>query len=99
MDREQLTAIVYPTSQVLPSSLENPAVGWAPELAARSGWPAITLPIGRSPRGLPIGLEFLGRPHAEGTLLRVAHDLEQRLGGRPTPDLRRRQTSEPIARP
>jgi len=98
MDREQLTAIVYPTSQVLPSSLDNPAVGWAPELAARSGWPAITLPIGRSPRGLPIGLEFLVRPHAEGTLLRVAHDLEQRLGGRPIPDLRRRQTSEPTAR-
>jgi Asp-tRNA(Asn)/Glu-tRNA(Gln) amidotransferase A subunit family amidase len=90
MDRERLTAIVYPTSQVLPSSLDNPAVGWAPELAARSGWPAITLPVGRSPRGLPIGLEFLGRPREEGTLLRMAHDLEQRLGGRPMPDLTRR---------
>jgi Asp-tRNA(Asn)/Glu-tRNA(Gln) amidotransferase A subunit family amidase len=89
MDRERLTAIVYPTSQVLPSSLDNPAVGWAPELAARSGWPAITLPVGRSPRGLPIGLELLARPRAEGTLLRLAHDLEQRLGGRPVPDLGR----------
>jgi Asp-tRNA(Asn)/Glu-tRNA(Gln) amidotransferase A subunit family amidase len=87
MDREQLTAIVYPTSRVLPSSLDNPAVGWAPELAAQSGCPAITLPVGRSPRGLPIGLEFLGRPRGEGTLLRVAHDLEQRMGGRPIPTL------------
>ena len=87
MDHEQLSAIVYPTSQVLPSSLDNPAVGWAPELAARSGWPAITLPMGRSPRGLPIGLEFLARPREERTLLRLAQDLEQRLSGRPLPDL------------
>jgi Asp-tRNA(Asn)/Glu-tRNA(Gln) amidotransferase A subunit family amidase len=89
MDREHLTAIVYPTARVLPNSLDNPAVGWAPELAARSGWPAITLPMGRSPRGLPIGLEFLARSRQEGTLLRLAHDLEQRLGGRPVPDLTR----------
>lgn len=89
MDREQLTAIVYPTSRVLPSSLDNPAVGWAPELAAQSGWPAITLPAGCSLRGLPIGLEFLGRPRGEGTLLSVAHDLEQRLGGRPIPTFTR----------
>ena len=91
MDREQLTAIVYPTSQVLPSSLDNPLVGWAPELAARSGWPAITLPVGRSLCGLPIGLEFLGRARGEGTLLRIAYDLEQRMGGRPMPDLNSRR--------
>jgi Asp-tRNA(Asn)/Glu-tRNA(Gln) amidotransferase A subunit family amidase len=87
MTRHSLDAIVYPTSRVLPTSLDNPAVGWAPELAACSGWPALTLPVGQSPRGLPIGLELLGRAHSEATLLGLAHDLECLGPGRAIPSL------------
>ncbi len=87
MTAHRLDAILYPTSRVLPSSLDNPAVGWAPELAACSGWPALTLPVGRSPGGLPIGLELLERPHSEALLFDLAEDLERRRGGRPIPDL------------
>ena len=87
MDRYRLVSIVYPTSMVLPSSLENPAAGWATELAACCGWPALTVPAGRSPGGLPIGLEFLGRPRAETELLCLAHDFEQRGPGRYIPVL------------
>jgi Asp-tRNA(Asn)/Glu-tRNA(Gln) amidotransferase A subunit family amidase len=95
MDREQLSAIVDPPARVLPSSLDNPAVGWAPELAARAGCPAITLPVGRSPRGLPIGLEMMARPREEALLLDLARDLERRLGGRPLPDLAERLDLSP----
>ena len=87
MDRCDLDALAYPTSAVIPSSLDNPAVGWAPELAARTGLPAITLPVGRSARGVPIGLELLGRAGCEGLLLGLAADIERRRGRRYAPAL------------
>jgi len=85
--RHGLDAIVYPTSATIPTSLENPAGGWAPELAACSGWPAITLPVGQAPGGVPIGLELMGRAHAEATLLRLAAALEALIGRRFIPEL------------
>jgi Asp-tRNA(Asn)/Glu-tRNA(Gln) amidotransferase A subunit family amidase len=85
--RESLDAIAYPTSATIPTSLANPAGGWAPELAACSGWPAITLPVGQAPGGVPIGLELLGRAHAEATLLRLGAGLESLIGRRFIPYL------------
>jgi Asp-tRNA(Asn)/Glu-tRNA(Gln) amidotransferase A subunit family amidase len=87
MAQHRLDAIVHPTSMVLPTSLDNPATGWAPELAACCGWPALTVPAGRSERGLPIGIEFLGRAHTEAGLLAIGHAFESLRGGRAIPDL------------
>ena len=42
-----------------------------------TGLPAICLPCGRSPDGLPIGLQIAGRPFEESTILRLAHGYEQ----------------------
>jgi Asp-tRNA(Asn)/Glu-tRNA(Gln) amidotransferase A subunit family amidase len=78
MDEEGLDALAYPTSMVTPRSLENPPGGWAPELAANSGFPALTLPIGQAQHGPYIGLEFLARSHGESLLLGIATDLEER---------------------
>jgi amidase len=41
------------------------------------GWPAISVPAGLSPEGLPIGAQLLGREGDEGTLLALAAQLEQ----------------------
>ncbi len=79
----KLDAIAYPTSMVLPSSFDNPAGGWAPELAACSGRPAITFPVGISPRGLPIGFELLGAVHGEQDLIRLARGVESISDPRP----------------
>lgn len=48
--------------------------------------PGLSLPCGLSAAGLPIGLQFIAKPFAEETLLRVAHAYEQNRGfdlGRP----------------
>src|SRR5262249_13363558 len=41
------------------------------------GLPALSLPCGFSKDGLPIGLQIVGRPFDEATVLRVAHAYEQ----------------------
>jgi len=87
MDTNALDILVYPASAVLPASLENPAGGWAPELAACSGMPALALPVGRSKGGIPVGIEFLARPHDESRLLGLAEDLERRRPCRYVPDI------------
>ena len=41
-----------------------------------TGFPAITVPCGFSELGLPIGLQFIGRPWEEGNLFRIANGYE-----------------------
>jgi aspartyl-tRNA(Asn)/glutamyl-tRNA(Gln) amidotransferase subunit A len=42
-----------------------------------AGIPALALPCGFSPDGLPIGLQVLGKPFGEETLFRAAYAYEQ----------------------
>ncbi len=51
------------------------------------GWPALSLPCGKDPAGLPLGLQIVGPPFSEARLLRVAAALEQRLPAPPRPAL------------
>jgi aspartyl-tRNA(Asn)/glutamyl-tRNA(Gln) amidotransferase subunit A len=50
-----------------------------------AGVPGISLPCGLSSKGLPIGIQLIGRQFDEATLLRAAHNLEQALGFDSTP--------------
>jgi amidase len=45
-------------------------------LAAQACLPAITVPAGHTPAGLPVGLEFMGLRYSEASLLRLAFDFE-----------------------
>lgn len=85
MRRHRLDALLHPTSMVLPETLDNPKGGWAPELAACSGWPALSVPAGASARGMPIGVELLGRAGSEGLLLSLGAAIERSLGPRRLP--------------
>lgn len=40
------------------------------------GWPAITVPVGRTPEGLPLGLQLAARPWREDLVLRAARVVE-----------------------
>lgn len=42
-----------------------------------AGWPAITLPAGIGPTGLPLAVQLVARPGGEATLLAVARQLEE----------------------
>ena len=86
-DQHRLDALLYPTSAVVPTSLANPRGGWAPELAACSGRPAISLPVGQAKSGVPIGLELLGHAGEDFALLAVAEAVDAVAGRRFTPDL------------
>jgi len=72
--------------------LTLPAPGQAPRGLADTGsavfnalWtqlymPCLTLPAGRSPDGLPLGVQLVARRHADERLLQVALWVEDRLG-------------------
>ncbi len=50
-------------------------------LATTAGLPAISVPVGLGPRGLPVGLQLIGPPRGEAQLLRAARIVEAELGG------------------
>jgi amidase len=73
-----------------------PAAGEAPEglsgtgdatfnsLWTQAGMPAVTLPSGRGPRGLPLGLQVVGRYRDDERALQVAAWVESTLGFKAT---------------
>ncbi|TLF77565.1 amidase [Nocardia cyriacigeorgica] len=53
---------------------------WA-GVATMPGLPATAVPAGRSPEGLPVGVQLIGPMFEDRTPLRLAELLEQRIGG------------------
>lgn len=53
---------------------------WA-GLATMPGLPATAVPAGRSPEGLPVGVQLVGPMFEDRTPLRLAELLEERIGG------------------
>jgi amidase len=51
------------------------------------GFPAVAVPCGRSPEGLPIGVQVVGRPFEEEDVLVTAALLEEALGGYERPPM------------
>ncbi|WP_327141528.1 amidase [Nocardia sp. NBC_01327] len=58
---------------------------WA-GLATMPGLPATAIPAGRSPEGLPVGVQLIGPMYEDRTPLRLAELLEQRIGGFQAPE-------------
>ena len=86
MDKSGVDALVYPFK-----SLAAPAIGVGDDgvrdnpLSAVTGLPAIVVPAGVSAEGLPIAIEFLGRPFSEPRLIQLAHAYERATRMRKAP--------------
>lgn len=102
MAAAHVDALLYPTTLRRPPLIEGDDSGVVPncQLSASTGLPALAMPAGFSPRGLPVGVELLGRPFAERTLLRLASGWEA-AGAAPrrppfsTPELRHGSAPRP----
>ncbi|HLH98743.1 MAG TPA: amidase family protein [Xanthobacteraceae bacterium] len=78
MADNRLDAFVYGPSEREPAPIPATTTpGSIRRFAATLAYPALGVPAGYTSHGLPIGIEFLGRPYSEGTLLRAAYDYER----------------------
>lgn len=81
MDSLRLDALVYPTWSNPPrliGDLNTPHGDNSQVFSPRSGFPAITVPMGYTrDNRLPAGITFFGREWSEGTLIGLAYDFEQ----------------------
>lgn len=79
-------AVISLSSFTLPCRLDDPAaIAATYERHARApsnvtGDPALSLPVGLSSGGLPLGVQIAAAPYRERTLLRVARAIETALG-------------------
>lgn len=88
MADNDLDAIVYPTTTEPAARIgEEQESGNNNRLSPFSGFPAITVPAGFTSEGLPVGIEFLGRPFDESTLIKLAYSYEQGTHNRKAPAL------------
>ena len=86
MDRSGVDALIYPVK-----SLGAPLIGSSDDgvrdnsISSATGLPAVVVPAGMTDEGLPLAIEFLGRPFSEPTLLQLAHAFERRSRARVLP--------------
>jgi amidase len=76
MDEHDLDAIAYPASATPAALIGGDPSPFDCGSAARGGLPAMVVPAGFTSQGLPIGLELMGRPFSESTLIAVAAGYE-----------------------
>jgi Asp-tRNA(Asn)/Glu-tRNA(Gln) amidotransferase A subunit family amidase len=50
-------------------------------LSNLTGWPAASVPVGRSREGMPVGLQVMARWHEDAICLEVAEMIERAVGG------------------
>ena len=87
MDDSHVVALVYPTLRRTAAKIGEPQTGGNCQASAATGLPAVTVPAGFADDGMPVGVEFLGRPFSEPDLLRVAYAFEQATHHRRLPPL------------
>jgi amidase len=87
MADHDLDVLAYPTIRRKAAPLGEPQQGSNCHLSAISGMPAVTVPAGYTPDGMPAGIELLGRPWSDAELLGYAYDYEQATRHRRAPEL------------
>jgi amidase len=86
MDDNRLDVLVYPTVRRTAPLVGGNQAGSNAGLSAQTGFPAITVPAGFTAEGFPVGIEMLGRPFSEPTLLGLAFSYERATRHRRPPN-------------
>jgi len=84
---EKVDFLITPTSPTtafkLGEKIDDPLTMYLSDVytvtANLAGIPSISIPCGKDSKGLPIGLQIMGKPLNEGKILQVAYRLEQSL--------------------
>ena len=93
MGKAGADALVFPTTQVQSPRRDDLNAGEWKTLefptntlvGAQTWMPAISVPAGFTPGGVPVGMEILGLPYREGDLLALAYSFEQATQHRRAP--------------
>jgi len=89
-----LDALVCPDVQVIPPLAEAIEAGELDTLtfptntviASQSGCCAVSVPAGLTDNGLPVGVELIGKPYDERTVLSLAHAFDRETDLREPPE-------------
>jgi amidase len=85
MAQQGLDAIAYPTIKRTQVFTGDAQPGSNCSLSANSGLPALSIPVGFTSNGLPVGLELLGGFLQDAELLAIAQPYESALSSRRAP--------------
>jgi len=80
MSENNLDALIFPTWANPPrliGDLNSPHGDNSQQIAPHTGFPAITIPMGFTRSGLPLGLQMVGKQFDEATLVKLAYGYEQ----------------------
>lgn len=82
MAEEKLDAMVYPHQQQLVCKIGTNQLQRNGVLCSATGFPSVCVPAGfapspEAPVGVPVGMEIMGRPWSEATLISIAYAFEQ----------------------
>lgn len=81
----RVDALAYPTIRRKANLIGQAQLGNNCQIASNSGLPAIVVPSGFTPDGLPVGVELLGRAWTEPQLIKFAYAYEQATNHRRPP--------------
>ena len=89
MDTANVDALVFPSWSNPPAQIDRATDQYrgdnSQQLVPDAGLPAVTVPMGFWQDRLPAGIQFVGRPYAEGILFEIAYAFEQRTKHRRPP--------------
>jgi Amidase len=85
MADNNLDALAYPTIRRKANLIGEAQQGTNCRLSANSGLPAIVVPSGFTPDGLPVGVELIGRAWSEPQLIKLDYAYEQATHHRRSP--------------